>query len=490
MFYAQSRCSFFPSKQKQIFFAPTMSEWLDEQSKLPRTKPQPMLVEYNTKAGMRLIDISREATAVYGFLYQDRVQTPLGPASVIGVNLGNLYFHVDGDSGASFWSSCKTKEDYVARGFRKIDDEYRLASQVDTKEFHNLREIIFFGEKRHIVMQSQNGPCPIIALANALLLQGFLPKVKEIAARNATITAAELRASVLDHIRHPRPVPHFCDSERQEGTLAAMITEYSRRYKNNFGAQSDSNVGPDVTDEMNNDNADVNDNRYDLGSLRAQLATSETLARFYDGLNVAPTFDCIDGFAAERDAGLFDLANIRMVHGWIMDPPEDPAAARAFNGTVSLVTRTYEELVCIAYDNPSPAQAAAAEFLQAHSSQMTPLGTALLFSELEEGDVVVLFHNNHFSTLLKRNNRLLTLVTDVSFTDRRCVVFEELSVDGDAAFYDGDGRAISTLFMSILENYRNRYSVKQLMEAEKALKESGCPKIDEKTLVEFITKPL
>jgi len=45
-----------------------------------------MSIDYPTKAGMRVLDISRSATEPLGFVYQDRVQTPLGPASVIGVN--------------------------------------------------------------------------------------------------------------------------------------------------------------------------------------------------------------------------------------------------------------------------------------------------------------------------------------------------------------------------------------------------------------------
>lgn len=47
------------------------------------------------------------------------VSTPRGPAWVTGVNLGELYFSIDGDKGASKWVGCK-KDDFLRRGFRVL----------------------------------------------------------------------------------------------------------------------------------------------------------------------------------------------------------------------------------------------------------------------------------------------------------------------------------------------------------------------------------
>ena len=64
-------------------------------------------------------DISEEATLPLGFRFQDRVQTPKGVAYVIGVARGtnHLYFRLESEVKASFWSSCSSKADFQARGF-------------------------------------------------------------------------------------------------------------------------------------------------------------------------------------------------------------------------------------------------------------------------------------------------------------------------------------------------------------------------------------
>jgi hypothetical protein len=47
---------------------------------------------------LRIIDFFTE----FGFYAGERVQTPRGPAWVVGVNSGDLYFTIDGDSGIDF----------------------------------------------------------------------------------------------------------------------------------------------------------------------------------------------------------------------------------------------------------------------------------------------------------------------------------------------------------------------------------------------------
>lgn len=392
-------------------------------------------IECKTKAGVKRMNIGRAATERFGFLYGQRVQTPFGPASVMGVNQDRLYFHVEGDEGASYWSGCNSKEAFDQRGFVVLDEgaPVSVASMADTKERHNLKTVNVFGHDRVIVMQSQNGPCPIIALANALLLRGELDAVAAIAVKSGVVAAEELRAAVLEYLLADRPAPQFSDSARTEGTLASLARDANH-----------------------------------IAQLRTQLTVNgrAMLSRFYDGLNVAPTFDVIDGFAAEDDALLFVLARLRMVHGWIMDFADTDEAN-------DLRTKTYEELVCVATDDTSPVCSHACAFLTAHPSQLTDLGVALLLSELDDGEVAVLFHNNHFSTLVKKNDNLMGLVTDVGFTDRRHVVFEGISVSGDNAFYDGDGRPISQIVMQVLESYGNRYSVAALSEAEERLRAAG-----------------
>jgi MoxR-like ATPase len=65
---------------------------------------EPKTREYKLKSGgIWTFDITREACEPFGFYPGERVETPSGPATVIGVNNGSLWFHCDEDKGASYW---------------------------------------------------------------------------------------------------------------------------------------------------------------------------------------------------------------------------------------------------------------------------------------------------------------------------------------------------------------------------------------------------
>lgn len=67
---------------------------------------------YFTRDGNLLsFNISRKELDEFGyFSSEDRIETPRGIATVIGIYGGELWFHIDGDRGASFW-----------KGYRKVE---------------------------------------------------------------------------------------------------------------------------------------------------------------------------------------------------------------------------------------------------------------------------------------------------------------------------------------------------------------------------------
>jgi len=76
--------------------------------------------KYKTISGAEiLLDTSPKACEKFGFQSGDRVRTTHGEATVIGVNKGNLWFHLDGDEGASYFGS-DTKEAFERNGFRLL----------------------------------------------------------------------------------------------------------------------------------------------------------------------------------------------------------------------------------------------------------------------------------------------------------------------------------------------------------------------------------
>jgi len=79
------------------------------------------------------------------------------------------------------------------------------------------------------------------------------------------------------------------------------------------------------------------------------------------------------------------------------------------------------------------------EFLNSTSHQLTEYGLQQLHESIVEGELVVFFRNNHFSTLTKHDGFMFNLVTDIGYERERLVVWDLLAtVDGNSCFYSGD----------------------------------------------------
>ena len=84
-----------------------------------------------------------------------------------------------------------------------------------------------------------------------------------------------------------------------------------------------------------------------------------------------------------------------------------------------------------------PQALVAEQFLDESASQLTYHGICELNAVMEEGQLAVLFRNNHFSTMVKQGGVLYLLVTDQGFLHQGDVVWESLdSVQGDTVFVD------------------------------------------------------
>lgn len=78
------------------------------------------ITRYKTADGlMHDFDTARELCEPFGFYAGDRVITNRGSATVIGVRSENIWFHVDGDKGATYWGMHK-KSDFERLGFLLI----------------------------------------------------------------------------------------------------------------------------------------------------------------------------------------------------------------------------------------------------------------------------------------------------------------------------------------------------------------------------------
>ncbi|KAJ2402916.1 hypothetical protein GGI23_000369 [Coemansia sp. RSA 2559] len=221
-----------------------------------------------------------------------------------------------------------------------------------------------------IATQNENGPCPLLALANVLALEGHITLAS---AKRPTVSDEDLVSVLANHL-----------------------------------VSSTTNAEEDVTAAL---------------SLLPSLRT---------GLDVDLQFTHIHDFADAPPLRLFRAFGVDVVHGWVVSAEEDPVVARAladhcnngYEGAVEFVLQS-DDSAKDAERDPLPALAVRA-WLDRTASQLTDHGLRLLETQLPDHHVCVLFRNNHFSVLYKnhRKGKLYLLCTDDGMDDR--IVWESL----------------------------------------------------------------
>ncbi|XP_042297075.1 ubiquitin carboxyl-terminal hydrolase MINDY-1 [Sceloporus undulatus] len=257
------------------------------------------------------------------------------------------------------------------------------SNQPQPPDFYCVKWISWKGERTPVITQSENGPCPLLAIMNILFLQWKvkLPPQKEV------ITSDELMAHLGDCILSINP---------QQQSEALQL-----------------NFQQNVNDAM------------------------MVLPKLSTGLDVNVRFTGVSDFEYTPECIVFDLLNIPLYHGWLVDP-QTPEVAQAV-GKLS-----YNQLVekIITWKHSSDPNLVtegliAEQFLESTASQLTYHGLCELTSTVKEGELSVFFRNNHFSTMIKNQSHLYLLVTDQGFLHEEQVAWESLhNVDGDGCFCD------------------------------------------------------
>jgi len=173
------------------------------------------------------------------------------------------------------------------------------------------------------------------------------------------------------------------------------------------------------------------------------------------GLDVNPKFTAgPTGLEYTMELNAFDLLQIELVHGWLLDSNAQEfewVADNTYNQLVDLVIEgndasaklqqnsdvddcQYDEL-----SNQATRGTIIRNFLDRSAHQLTQHGLFVLHDYIKEGDVVVFFRNNHYNTLTKYKENLYLLVTDFGYADVNSVVWEKLDViDGDTEYVTGE----------------------------------------------------
>ncbi|NXA33180.1 MINY2 hydrolase, partial [Eudromia elegans] len=240
-------------------------------------------------------------------------------------------------------------------------------------------------ENTPVITQNENGPCPLLAIMNVLLLAWKikLPPMMEI------ITAEQLMEYLGDYILDAKP---------------KEISEIQRL-----------NYEQNMSDAM------------------------AILHKLQTGLDVNVKFTGVRVFEYTPECIVFDLLDIPLYHGWLVDPQVADVVKAVGNCSYNQLV---EKIIsCKQSDNSELVSEGfvAEQFLNNTATQLTYHGLCELTSAVQEGELCVFFRNNHFSTMTKYKGQLYLLVTDQGFLTEEKVVWESLhNVDGDGNFCDSE----------------------------------------------------
>ncbi|XP_017233921.2 uncharacterized protein LOC108207969 [Daucus carota subsp. sativus] len=135
---------------------------------------------------------------------------------------------------------------------------------------HKTKTIQFFGHTTPIILQNDNGPCPLLAICNVLLLKNILnlsPDVAEISQKRLLLLVAERLIDSNSHVDN-KDAGYV---EKQQQNIAGAI---------------------------------------------------DLLPRLTTGIDVNINFKGITEFEFTRESAIFDLLDIPLYHGWIVDPQD------------------------------------------------------------------------------------------------------------------------------------------------------------------------
>ncbi|XP_047435727.1 ubiquitin carboxyl-terminal hydrolase MINDY-2 isoform X2 [Mugil cephalus] len=275
------------------------------------------------------------------------------------------------------------QSEYGADGTKTVCVKDRAAGQ----SIYHIKWIKWREENTPIITQNENGPCPLLAIMNVLLLawKVKMPPMMEI------ITAEQLMEYLGDYILETKP---------------KEISEAQRL-----------NYEQNMSDAM------------------------AVLHKLQTGLDVNVKFTGVRVFEYTPECIVFDLLDIPLYHGWLVDPQMHDIVKAVGNCSYNQLV---EKIIsCKQSDNSELAGEGivAEQFLNSTATQLTYHGLCELTSTVQEGELCVFFRNNHFSTMIKYKGQLYLLVTDQGFLTEEKVVWESLhNVDGDGNFCDSEFR--------------------------------------------------
>jgi ubiquitin carboxyl-terminal hydrolase MINDY-1/2 len=306
----------------------------------------------------------------------------------------------------------------------------RTKAQNQRKEQYQIKHIRWLDARNntvrpaHILTQNENGPCPLLALVNALILTTpagqDLPLVEALRTREQISLGLLLDTVVEDLLCRGHDLPDV------DELYAFLLTLHTGM-----------NVNPMFVKPLDGSN------------------NHRSSADFHPAVRgqAQP-----GGFENTKEMKLYSAFRIPLIHGWL--PPGESRAYAAFEHAA----KTYDDANVVQFREEELNEKRARErltseeerlyddfliikqFLEDWPTQLTEFGLRIIRDSLKPGQIVILFRNDHFSTLYKepRSGKLHTLVTDAGYARHEEVVWETLvDIRGEGSeHFSGDFRPV------------------------------------------------
>lgn len=281
-----------------------------------------------------------------------------------------------------------------------------------------------------VLVQNENGPCPLLALVNGLVLRtppdARSPLVRTLNSKEK-ISVSLLIYAIFDELTT------YVDEESQLPDIEALSSFLTVLH-------TGMNVNPRLTPVC-------------------FLRTSTYLVIIMFLIHMQ-TAGSPGTFLETHDTNLYRTFNLPLVHGWLAPPNSAAHSALVrvaeYHDDIQLLYFQKEELE----DKASRGDPLSADDMQLiqdieciqhfvneeNATQLSRFGLDHLNRTTAPGSISILFRNDHFSTLFKHpsSHQLFTLVTDMGFSRHAEIVWESfVDINGsESELFSGDFRPV------------------------------------------------
>lgn len=290
--------------------------------------------------------------------------------------------------------------------------------------------------KTPILIQNANGPCPLMALVNALTL---------------TTSASAAEESVLVHTLRTR----------EQISLNLLLEAVFEELMSERRLPPDQSL-PDVTELygfLKGLHTGMNVNPRFIPTEEIEKAFKRTSLTH---LHPSERGDLIPGtFEDTTEMSFYRIFQIPLIHGWLPSKQEPvyeslKRRAESYEDAQNILFREEElEYKLSAPDGDGLSEdeqgmyqdiLSIKDFLYSSATQLTPWGLEVITKAMRPGSVAILFRNDHFSTLYRHPQTLqiFAVVTDAGYAGHAEVVWESLAdINGERSeFFSGDFRVV------------------------------------------------